>query len=296
MISNQSAKQSGQSTEQSPSVKSTKKEQADISKKFSSCHSLVRVKRAQNFDELCDAFHLVEKEYKRAGLSDGSRSGLRFSLLNLIPQISMTMVARVSGAISGTATVVRNSPAGLPCSRIYGNIIRDLTTKGRTVVEGTMLSCEDSGKVAANQISMEIIAAAIGYALETGVDDFLLVVNPRHMRFWTEVVGLDLIGEERSCSHVQGKPGFLIRLDIAAIRKGTMEYTAGFQKFISPYIYSADELTKKGFLDDNYLAAQDLEQLLLWEPSVIMKSTEEMFEQFYQGLNEDARELICMTA
>ncbi|MDD2943843.1 MAG: hypothetical protein PHC51_12865 [bacterium] len=296
MVLNQSSERAGQSTEQSTSVSSDRKEKADISKKFSSCHSMVRVKRAQNFDELCDAFHLVEKEYKRAGLSDGSRSGLRFSLLNLIPQISMTMIARVSGAISGTATIVRNSPAGLPCSRIYGDIIRDLTAHGRNVVEGTMLSCEDSGKVAANQISMELIAASIGYALDTGIDDFLLVVNPRHMRFWTEVVGLDLLGEERSCSHVQGKPGFLIRLDIAAIRRGTMEYTAGYQKFIAPFIYSSEELANKGFLDDSYLAAQDLEQLLLWEPSVIMKSTEEMFRQFYQGLNEDARELICMTA
>jgi hypothetical protein len=147
---------------------------------------------------------------------------MRYTALQLLPT-SRTFVASRGGRVVGTGTVVLASAAGLPSSDVFGGEFESLRASGRLVAEATMLACVDSEGDRAHNTSLELIPWGVAWATSRGADDWCVVVNPRHRRFWQESLGLEPVAESRPCDHVGGHPGILLRLPLRELRAGLAE-------------------------------------------------------------------------
>jgi hypothetical protein len=180
---------------------------------------------ARSFEQLCQAFHLVYMEYLRHGYQTPNASQMRYSVLQLLPT-SRTFVATAGTRVVGTGTIVVNSSAGLPSTDIFGDVFKGLERQGRVVAEATLLACADIGDCRANSIAVQLMPSALAWVLSRRADDLCVVVNPRHLRFWENVLGLEVLGEERPCGHVSNHPGILLRAPLREFQNGTAECTA----------------------------------------------------------------------
>lgn len=173
---------------------------------------------ARDFEQLCRAFALVHDRYLQLGYMEQHESGMRYSLLNLLPQ-STTFVVEDEAGVAGTLSVVIDSQAGLPGSNEFGEQFSELRTQGRIVAEATMFACrEESAKNL--DVSLQLMAIAFSWCLETGVDDLCMIVNPRHVGFYEKVLGFERLGDEHPMGHVEGHAGIMLRCNVTAILKG----------------------------------------------------------------------------
>ncbi len=164
---------------------------------------------ADSFARLCEAFRLVYFEYLRWGYVASDPSEMRFSAFQLLP-VSATFVAVASGRVVGTASFVVASSAGLPSSGVFGDLFDSLAAEGRLVTEATMLASVASGSAGVRRTPLRVMPWALAWALAQGADDLCVVVNPRHVDFWSHALGFEPLGEVRPCEHVRGNPGVLM--------------------------------------------------------------------------------------
>jgi hypothetical protein len=216
-----------------------------------------------SFEELCESFRLVYEEYLRWGLTDAHHSRMRYQVHQLLP-VSQSFIAYRSGSVAGTGSVVLDSPAGLPSSPIFGDVFSALKRGARRVAEGTMLACRDVGEVPAHRTAWGVIAQAISWSILVGVDDFCIVVNPRHFKFWHETMGFEVLGEERPCEHVKSQPGIFLRLDLKGIREQTLRPCEGLEKVAVAREVSPDDLRS-----DYSLSPEQAELLLRLRPELL---------------------------
>jgi hypothetical protein len=174
---------------------------------------------AGTFEELCEAFRLVYQEYTKCGYITSNPGMMHYSVLQLLPT-SRTYIALSSGRLIGTGTVVVASPAGMPSAEVFGDVFESLAQAGRTVAEATMLACLSTERSRAADVSREIIPHAIRWAVSQGADDWCVVVNPKHVAFWRDRLGMETLAEPRTCHHVCGHPGILLRLPLREIMAG----------------------------------------------------------------------------
>lgn len=186
---------------------------------------------ANSFREHCAAFHLVYQEYVKCGYMKPQHSQMRYSALNFLP-CAVTMVARAEGRIIATGSTVFTEQGELPSSGIFGTEFQALARQGRRVAEGTMLACTDFGEVRAHRIARHIIKLGVCWSAAHGIDDWCVVVNPKHVPFWHGKFGLEILGEQKPCPHVEALPGVLLRLDIHKLLEGALPVTRDFAEAI----------------------------------------------------------------
>jgi hypothetical protein len=183
----------------------------------------IRIGPATSVRSLCQAFGLVYREYLRCGYLEPDAIEMRYSLLNVLPT-SKTFVAQAGGRVVGTATLVVSSPAGLPSSEVFSQVFKELERSGRKVAEATMFSV-DATIPRANTLALRIMPWLLAWAVSQLVEDICVVVNPRHVRFWERTLGFARVGEPKTCNHVCGHPGLLLRLPIDELLDGRSQAT-----------------------------------------------------------------------
>jgi hypothetical protein len=153
----------------------------------------VSVAAAANFNELCEAFRLVYKEYLRCGYITPHTGVMHYSVQQVF-STSRTFVAVSDRRVVGTGTVVIASPAGLPSMEVFGDVFESLAMSGRCVAEGTMLACTSVEGAKACSISLEIIPRALRWSVSAGVDDWYVVANPRPIFYSGTVTSFIVLG------------------------------------------------------------------------------------------------------
>jgi len=178
---------------------------------------------ARDFEQLCRAFALVHDRYLQLGYMEQHESGMRYSLLNLLPQ-STTFVVEESTRISGTLSVVVDSPAGLPGSKEFGGEFDKLRGQGKLIAEATMFACrEESAKNF--DVSLQLMTVAFKWCIEIGIDELCMIVNPRHVGFYEKVLGFRRMGDVQPMGHVEGNAGIMLCCDVSGILKGEANVT-----------------------------------------------------------------------
>ncbi len=186
---------------------------------------------ARNLAQLCRAFALVHKRYVEFGYMEEQESGMRYSLLNLLPQAT-TFVVEDGPNVLGTLTVVVDSKAGMPAESEFGPDFDGLRQEGRILAEATMFACDET---IANKttVSMQLMALAYHWCVEIGVDDLCLIVNPKHVGFYEKTLGFERLGTEKAMPHVEGNAGILLRCNIEAIVAGYGKITSHGQRLLN---------------------------------------------------------------
>jgi hypothetical protein len=124
---------------------------------------------------------------------------------------STLLITAPDGSDVATATLIPDSPNGLPCDEIYRQEVDALRREGHGVVEVTRLVTCGGGADRAAVILHLLSFVYIGSCFMLGARDVVIEVNPRHEGYYQRALQFERIGPERACPRVGGAPAVLLR-------------------------------------------------------------------------------------
>ncbi len=122
----------------------------------------------------------------------------------------ITLTASDHDATIGTITIGFDSVHGLHVDDLFGDEVQQLRREGRKVCEFTKLAMDSA--VRSKRVLASLFHVAYIYAHRMmGFDDLLIEVNPRHVRYYHQMLGFETFGETRQNRRVNA-PAVLMRL------------------------------------------------------------------------------------
>ena len=145
----------------------------------------------------------------------------------------ITFLVASDQATVGTLTLGLDGPHGLRAEAAYGEVIDQFRVTGRRVCELTRLALAehvDSKPVLASLFSL---AHAVGRTVHD-VTDVFIEVNPRHVAFYSRVLGFAVAAGETFCERVRA-PSVLLQLELDALeqRLGLLDVAALMQPLVA---------------------------------------------------------------
>jgi hypothetical protein len=187
----------------------------------------LEVRLARDGNELRAAFSLVHDRYVERGYMRPTPSGHRVVLHHALPTTDL-FVAKVTGRVVATATLIRDSVLGLPADALYGDDLDPLRTAGRRIAEVSALAAAAG---TSRGVVLRLVALIAVYAARLGrVDDLFVTVNPRHVAFYERVIGFRRAGEVRPYDAVNGAPAAGLRLDLVGATRDRRRAASRLQR------------------------------------------------------------------
>jgi len=172
---------------------------------------------AQTTDELTQAYQLVYRNYLRSEYTDPHPSQMRYSVFNILPE-TITLVARLNSAIVTTASVVFDSPLGLPLETIYSQEVDQLRREGCRVCEVVMLSDRRRAGMRTIPAILQLFKLVFHYTLtHHQTTDVLITVNPSHEAFYTRWLPFEDLGPLRYYPSVKNAPALAKRANLVRV-------------------------------------------------------------------------------
>lgn len=181
----------------------------------------LRVAVADSRAELDAAHSLVYRRYRSRGYEVGADPHARSQPdTDGVAHREVTIVAAAASGMIGTCTLGFDGPKGLRAEATYGDIIGSARAAGCRVGEITRLAVDSAD-------SMAVLASLfnLAYVAGKGIDevtDVFVEVNPRHVLFYTRVLGFDVAGDERICERAAA-PAVLLRAEMNALAERLAE-------------------------------------------------------------------------
>jgi len=184
----------------------------------------VEYRVARTREELEAAYSLVYREYFKRGYIklDGER--LKLSIFNALPQTT-TFIALLDNRIVATATVVPDSPLGLPMDKIYHEEVCLLRQTSDKICEVSMLASDT--ELFQGGVSMMLNAKKLffifnlfkiifDYARELAKLNYICItINPKHNLTYEYILFRDL-GGLKQYDTVNNAPAIAKYLDLEA--------------------------------------------------------------------------------
>jgi hypothetical protein len=175
----------------------------------------MRVAVAESPQQIEAARGLVRKRYAWRGYEVETADDLTADRVSERMIQEITFVAANENATLGTVTLGLDGPLGLRAEETHGEVIQSARLAGRRVCELTRLAVAarvDSHAVLASLFSL---AYAAGRTIH-GVTDVFIEVNPRHVAFYSRVLGFVVAAGERICERVRA-PSILLHVEVGAL-------------------------------------------------------------------------------
>ena len=197
-----------------------------------------RVEFATRRKQFEQAFQLVYREYLKKGYCLANASELRISFFNALPE-TVTFCLWREETLIATATLIPDSPMGLPMEEVYPKEIRDLRAKGRKLCEVSLLALNSD--VISNGILpiyfaerlrclYHIFKPILWYARKSiEHSDLCIAVNPVH-RFLYSSLYFEQFGDEKVYESVRGNPSIAMRLNFDELEARAKSKTPGLYK------------------------------------------------------------------
>jgi N-acyl amino acid synthase FeeM len=133
----------------------------------------------------------------------------------------------------GTLTLGLDGPLGLRAEAAYGEIIERFRRAGNRVCELTRLAVAESNNSKAVLTSLFSLAHVVGRTTHD-VTDVFIEVNPRHVGFYSRVLGFVVGSGEKFCERVRA-PSVLLQLEVEALeaRLGLVDIASLMQPVIA---------------------------------------------------------------
>jgi hypothetical protein len=184
---------------------------------------------AKSPDQLAAAWELVRQRYAWRGYQTDpstecpdTRSSQEFTFLVASGQTTI-----------GTLTLGLDGPLGLRAEAAYGAVIDRFRRAGRRVCELTRLALAERIDTKPVLASLFSLAHAVGRTVHD-VTDVFVEVNPRHVEFYSRVMGFAVAAGETFCERVRA-PSVLLQLELDALeqRLGLLEVAALMQPLVA---------------------------------------------------------------
>lgn len=134
----------------------------------------------------------------------------------------LTFVAYEGGTPSGTLTISLDTGHGLAADELYGPELGALRAYGARLCEFTKLATLSTGPGAVTLAAMFHIAFVYAHQIH-GCTDVVIEVNPRHVGFYTRLLGFEQVGPARMNPRVNA-PGVLLRCRFSHIESQVREF------------------------------------------------------------------------
>ncbi len=171
-----------------------------------------QIKWAETPGELEQAFALVHDEYLKLGyISQPDPSRMYYGIHNLLPETA-TLTVNSDSKVVATLTLVPDTKAyGLPMDKIYNTELNELRREGRKLSE--LCGLVTSSKLRWKNLYMQMCRIVYKHALCSGIDDFCIMVNPKHVEFYKTIFLFEKLGPEKLYPAL-GVPAVALRADL----------------------------------------------------------------------------------
>lgn len=174
----------------------------------------IQLRVAATREERQATFELIYRSYVRAGLCAQTDTGLRITPYQLLPTTDI-IVAELRGQMISTVSLVRDGKLGLPMESVFPEEVAARRKAGIGLAEVSCLADRRQGTARFFGLFCELSRLMAQLARKTGVDELVVVVNPRHAPLYRRYMAFDQIGEERVYDAVQGFPAVPLSLNFA---------------------------------------------------------------------------------
>jgi hypothetical protein len=188
----------------------------------------------RTIDEILQAYRLVYKNYLRAGYIDEHPSEMRYSAHNASPS-TVTFCAKLGDAVVTTASVVFDSPLGLPMEAIYHDELEVLRQQGARLCEVTMLADRRRAGMRTIPSILRLFRLIVPYAMRVEkVTDIVITVNPTHAAFYSKYLLFDDLAGWKTYPSVKNAPAVAKRVNLSNVqnkdkRPKLYEFFMGFE-------------------------------------------------------------------
>lgn len=185
------------------------------------------IKIAETLDEYKQAFNLTHETYVGSGYVKASPDHpYHYSAYSLLPETCL-FVFKSYLTVIATLTEIFDSPAlGLPMDELYKQELDSLRDRSRSVVELSSFVTSKSYRM--RNIMVYLCKAMFNYSAMNNVDDICVMVNPKHVKFYTRMFLFEPFGQEKFYEKVQA-PAVALRLDMDGIEERVREKYSRFE-------------------------------------------------------------------
>ena len=174
------------------------------------------IKFAETIDELAQAFALVHKVYLTLGYLDEPKPhGMLFGIHSLLPETAVFVAKSYLTVISTLTEIFDSELFGLPMDAIYRKELDTLREQNRKIVELSALVTPS--KLRWRNLFMFLSHVMYQYSIYRGVNDLCIAVNPKHVRFYKEMLLFEDFGPERHYPRVDA-PAVALRINMDHIQ------------------------------------------------------------------------------
>ncbi len=166
--------------------------------------------------EFEEALRLVHERYVECGYMQPQASGMRLGVHYALPTAS-PFVAKLNGEVIATVTLFLDSELGLPLDTLYADYADRMRDAGGALAEAGMLADRRGLLGRGIREQLRLMRPLFWKAIQRGVDDLLITVNPKHVAFYERMLCFEVVGPRRVYSAVRGAPAVLLRLDLATL-------------------------------------------------------------------------------
>lgn len=247
-----------------------------------------RVEFATRREHFEQAFRVVYQEYLKKGYCARSPSTMRISLHNALPDTAVFCLWRKSELLA-TASLIFDSPLGLPMENVYPQEIQSLRKTGRKLCEVSLLAL--NSKLIRKGILpiylaerlrclYQIFKPVFWYARGTmGSTDLCIAMNPVH-KFLYNSLYFEQFGEERIYESVNGNPSIAMRLNFDGIEERSRK-TPGLYK-----LFLGKRLELKKVSDVFMWTKEDFRYFFLEHSDVLQKAKPEQINHLISSYPE----------
>jgi hypothetical protein len=184
-----------------------------VPERFAFAGGQYTIRVANDLESRKKAYQLVYELYLEKEYAKPNAASMWLSIFDALPETTTFLVERRDGVAVGALTVVFDSPMGLPADNVYRPELDALRAAGRRIAEVVSLGVAEEAQIG-SQILVKLFNFAYFVARGIrGATDFVVTVNPRHVRFYERMMLFALAGPERGYDKVGGAPAVLLRLD-----------------------------------------------------------------------------------
>ncbi len=169
------------------------------------------IKVAESPKEYRQAFRIVYDEYLKETYAEPHPSGMLYSAYNLLPKTVTMIFKSYLDTVSTVSLVPDTRLFGLPMDVLYKKELRPLREAGRTVAEIGGLATRRMNRW--SNLLIYMARALYRYAMFADINDVVIMVNPKHVRFYTHILLFEPFGEERYYGSV-GAPAVALRINM----------------------------------------------------------------------------------
>lgn len=186
------------------------------------------IKAAEHIDEYKQAFKLVHDEYARSGyISPSPEHPFFYSLFSFLPE-TRVFIFQSQNHVIGTLTQIFDTPGfGLPMDKLYKKELDALRIGGRRIAE--LSSFVTSTQFRMRNIMVYLCKIMFTHSHFKNVDDICIMVNPKHVNFYTKMFLFEPFGPELFYDKVQA-PAVPLRIDMKYIAARVREKYANFDE------------------------------------------------------------------